>query len=63
MWIWVKSVTCLSFHSLASSDSYSTLVYQAELQLAGSLGLDKTFVPAPKGDMFLRLRNLGCSTV
>lgn len=63
MWIWVKSVTFLSFHTLASSGSYSTLVYQAELQLASSLGLDKAFVPAPKGDVFLRVRNLGCSTV
>lgn len=53
----------LKLSQLGCLDSYSTLVYQAESQLACGLELDKTFVPAPKGDMFLRLRNLGCSTV
>lgn len=58
----MKSVTCLSFHYLASAVFSSILVYQAELQLACSLGLEKAFVLAPKDDMFLRLWNLSCST-
>lgn len=60
----VEVCNLLKLSQLGWLGSYSTWVHQeAELQLAQSLGLDKPCVPAPEGEVFLRLRNSGCSSV
>lgn len=59
---WLKSVSCLSFPSLGSW-ALEHLSAPTELQRAQSLRLDKACVPAPEGEVFLRLRNLGCRSI